>query len=37
MGVFTRIRELGIKLITIHVAKNAVFGKSSTVDMLKDY
>lgn len=37
MGIFSRIRKLGIKLITIHVVKNAIFGRSSTVGMLKDY
>jgi cytosine/adenosine deaminase-related metal-dependent hydrolase len=37
IGLFSRIRASGIKLITIHVAKNAIFGRSSTVDLLKDY
>jgi cytosine/adenosine deaminase-related metal-dependent hydrolase len=37
IGLFSRIRKLGIKLITIHVAKNAIFGRTSTVDVLKEY
>jgi hypothetical protein len=34
VGVFTKIRPLGIKTITIHVARNGILGRSSTTGLL---
>ncbi|KFY20542.1 hypothetical protein V493_07657, partial [Pseudogymnoascus sp. VKM F-4281 (FW-2241)] len=37
VGTFERFRKAGVKLITSHVAKNAVFGTASTVELLHSY
>ncbi|OBT64844.1 hypothetical protein VE03_06425 [Pseudogymnoascus sp. 23342-1-I1] len=37
IGIFERFRKAGVKVITSHVAKNAVFGNASTVELLDSY
>ncbi|KFY72790.1 hypothetical protein V499_07087 [Pseudogymnoascus sp. VKM F-103] len=37
IGIFERFRRAGVKVITSHVAKNPVFGKASTVELLDSY
>ncbi|KFY94427.1 hypothetical protein V500_03275 [Pseudogymnoascus sp. VKM F-4518 (FW-2643)] len=37
VGILERFRKAGVKLITSHVAKNAVFGNASTVELLDSY
>ena len=36
-AIYARMRAAGIKLITTHVARNAVFGDASTTQLLQDY
>ncbi|KFX95171.1 hypothetical protein V490_03987, partial [Pseudogymnoascus sp. VKM F-3557] len=37
IDLFARFRKAGVQLITSHVAKNAVFGTGSTVELLDSY
>ncbi|OBT75791.1 hypothetical protein VF21_05533 [Pseudogymnoascus sp. 05NY08] len=37
IGIFERFRKAGVKVITSHVGKNAVFGEASTVEILEAY
>ena len=36
-SIYARMRKAGIKLITTHVARNPVFGDSSTTELLESY
>ncbi|KAL5354533.1 hypothetical protein ACLOAV_000622 [Pseudogymnoascus australis] len=37
IGIFERFRKAGVKVITSHVTKNAIFGEGSTVELLDSY